>query len=96
MKKISTNNISKSFVEKAVVLAIVAVFIGSAFMPAVGSQSEGIQDMYSSEMIKVGVEESIGSGYTDTMDNDNMDNDNNVLSMFIHTILKLVNNYIGY
>ena len=38
MKKTSKNNISKSFVEKAVALAIVAVFIGSAFAPVVGTQ----------------------------------------------------------
>jgi len=40
MKKTSRNNISKSFVEKAVALAIVVVFIGSAFVPAIGSQVE--------------------------------------------------------
>ena len=90
MKKISKYNIRKSFVEKAVVLAIAAVFIVSAFVPAIGSQSEGAQNLDSSEMIKVGVEESIGStalsGYTDTMDNGN-----NVLSMSVYTIVGLVN-----
>ena len=47
-----------SLFEKAVVLAIVAVFIGSAFVPAVGSQWEnrvGSQLLGGSDSIKLGV-----------------------------------------
>jgi len=42
MNKTSRKYLSKFFLEKAVVLAIVAVFIGSAFVPAIGSQVKNI------------------------------------------------------
>jgi len=67
MKKTSKNIIGKSFVEKAVALAIVAVFIGSAFVPAVGSQVGSITNEMSSEDkdINIGTEESIDNLVSD-------------------------------
>jgi len=67
MKKTSKKSLSKIFVEKSVVLAIVAVFIGSAFVPAIGSQVENITNELSSEdkEIKIGTEESINNLVSD-------------------------------
>jgi len=67
MKKISKKYLSKFFLEKAVVLAIVAVFIGSAFVPAIGSQVKNITNEMSSEdkEIKIGTEESINNLVSD-------------------------------
>ena len=62
MKKISKNNISKSFVEKAVVLGIVLVFLFGAFIPAVNSQSRSIKTssgLIENEHIEVDIEESV-------------------------------------
>ena len=36
----NNNNNNNNLSEKAVVLAIIAIFVGSAFVPAVGSQIE--------------------------------------------------------
>ena len=94
MKKISKNNIRKSFVEKAVVLAIVTVFIGSAFVPAVGSQSKNLQDVASSEMINIGIEESLDSPVLSGSTDSSKDGGSSFLNMFDRMVLgvvKLVN-----
>ena len=75
---------------KTVVVGIALIFVFGAFIPAVGSQSKSVYDVGSSEMIKIGVEESIDSqavsGYTESWDIGNT-----VLSMFTQTIIGLVN-----
>ena len=77
MKKTSKSNIGKSFVEKAVVLAIVAVFIGSAFVPAVGSQIKDIitNQPVEDEKILIGEEESVGDTYEGVTQGDSGDVD---------------------
>ena len=75
---------------KTVVVGIALIFVFGAFIPAVGSQSKSVYDVGSSEMIKIGVEESIDSqavsGYTESWDIGNT-----VLSMCTQTIIGLVN-----
>jgi len=63
---------SKVFFKKAVVLVIAAIFIVSAFIPAVGSQIESAVTSQSSEneQIKIGREEIITSDYRNNPEND--------------------------
>ena len=107
MKKITRNDISKSFVEKAVVLAIAMIFVLSAFIPAIGSQVKSITTNKSyeeSETISVGAEESINNIDTNNREGTNSidktiirsterseNSDDSLLNGFVRTILGLVN-----
>ena len=76
----------KDSYKKAVVIGIVFIFVFGAFIPAVGSQSKIVQNIDSSEMTKIGMEESIGSP-TPSDPTDLLNIGNNVFSIFAKTIV---------